>query len=57
MVGTASGPEAQKTEPDKNTYLVFKKGQSGPDAGYDYGSHFLYQGHELGATVNGRSRA
>src|SRR3954447_6501281 len=26
--------EAQKTEPDKNTYLVFKKGLSGPDASY-----------------------
>ncbi len=24
---------------------------------YNYGSHFLYQGHELGATVNGRPRA
>ena len=30
MVGTGAGPEAQKTEPDKNTYLVFKQGQSGP---------------------------
>jgi hypothetical protein len=41
--------EAQKTEPDKNTYLVWPKGQSGPDAGYRYGTHFLYQGHELSA--------
>ncbi|MGI8536774.1 MAG: cell wall-binding repeat-containing protein [Mycobacteriales bacterium] len=40
-------PEAHKTEPDKNTYLVLK-GQSGPDAGYDYGTHFLFQGHESG---------
>ncbi len=40
--------EATKTEPDKNTYLVVQ-GQHGPDANYDYGSHFLYQGHELGA--------
>src|SRR5581483_8932115 len=37
--------EAQKTEPDKNTYLVLP-GQHGADPGYDYGSHFLYQGHE-----------
>ena len=39
--------EASKTEPDKNTYLVLY-GQTGPDAAYDYGSHFLFQGHELG---------
>lgn len=40
--------EAQKTEPDKNTYLVFPKGfATGPDSGYSYGTHFLYQGHEL----------
>ena len=39
--------EASKTEPDKNTYLVLDR-QHGADALYDYGSHFLYQGHELG---------
>jgi hypothetical protein len=44
--------EAQKTEPDKNTYLVFKQGLSGPDSSYDYGTHFLFQGHEGAATVN-----
>ena len=49
MVGVGAGPEAQKTEPDKNTYLVFKQGQSGPDPAYDYGTHFLYQGHEGGS--------
>jgi hypothetical protein len=59
MVGTGAGPEAQKTEPDKNTYLVFDKGQSqsGSDASYDYGSHFLYQGHEVAATVNGKKQS
>lgn len=40
-----NGAEAHKTEPDKNTYLVLD-GQTGPAAGYDYGRHFLYQGHE-----------
>ena len=50
---TGAQVEAQKTEPDKNTYLVFKHGQSGPDAHYDYGTHFLYQAHELAATVAG----
>ena len=44
-----SNVEATKTEPDKNTYLAFQQGLSGPDAGYDYGTHFLFQGHELGA--------
>jgi hypothetical protein len=41
--------EAHKTEPDKNTYLVFRKGLPGADPNYDYGSHFLFQGHEGGA--------
>jgi hypothetical protein len=40
--------EAQKTEPDKNTYLVLDN-VKGADAGYDYGRHFLFQGHELGS--------
>jgi Bacterial protein of unknown function (DUF839) len=40
--------EAHKTEPDKSTYLVFKKGLHGADPTYDYGTHFLYQGHESG---------
>jgi hypothetical protein len=41
--------EASKTEPDKNTYLVLF-GQTGADPTYDYGTHFLYQGHETGTT-------
>jgi hypothetical protein len=41
--------EASKTEPDKNTYLALF-GQTGADPAYDYGSHFLYQGHETGTT-------
>ena len=40
--------EAHKTEPDKNTYLVFKKGLHGADPSYNYGTHFLFQGHESG---------
>jgi hypothetical protein len=39
--------EASKTEPDKNTYLVLF-GQTGADPAYDYGTHFVYQGHETG---------
>src|SRR3989442_14239341 len=39
--------EATKTEPDKNTYLVLQ-GQHGADLNYDYGTHFLFQGHENG---------
>jgi hypothetical protein len=50
MVPTpANAAEAVKTEPDKNTYLVFPGGLSGPDASYKYGTHFLYQGHENAA--------
>jgi hypothetical protein len=43
---TSGGKEAHKTEPDKNTYLVFKQGLDGADPSYDYGTHFLFQGHE-----------
>src|SRR3954471_23485812 len=39
--------EAHKTEPDKNTYLVLEH-QKGPDGQYNYGTHFLFQGHETG---------
>jgi len=54
MVPTPTSPanEAHKTEPDKNTYLVFKHGLSGADSSYDYGEHFLFQGHEGGAGGN-----
>jgi hypothetical protein len=41
--------EAQKTEPDKNVYLVFPKSLPGADPHYYYGTHFLFQGHEGGA--------
>ena len=40
--------EANKTEPDKNTYLRLD-GQHGADPNYDYGTHFLFQGHEGGS--------
>ena len=39
--------EATKTEPDKNTYLVLE-GATGPAKGVNYGTHFLFQGHENG---------
>ncbi len=39
---------ASKTEPDENTYLEFDHNPGGPTAGYDYGRHFLFQGHENG---------
>lgn len=34
------------TEPDQNTYVAFPSNPGGPIAGYDYGRHFVYQGHE-----------
>jgi len=40
--------EATKTEPDKNTYLVLNA-EGGPTHGYDYGTHFVFQGHEGGS--------
>jgi hypothetical protein len=45
--------EASKTEPDKNTYLILAD-QKGPDANYNYGTHFVFQGHESGAVVGDR---
>lgn len=39
--------EATKTEPDEHTYLVLHSNPGGPTPGYDYGRHFLFQGHEL----------
>jgi hypothetical protein len=36
-----------RTEPDQNTYIV-ANGVGGPTPGYDYGTHFLIQGHENG---------
>jgi hypothetical protein len=43
--------EASKTEPDENTYLVFDHNPGGPTAGFDYGRHFLFQGHENGGDL------
>jgi hypothetical protein len=36
------------TEPDENSYLVFSSNPGGPTQGYDYGTHFVFQGHENG---------
>jgi uncharacterized protein DUF839 len=44
--------EATKTEPDKNTYLTLDH-VTGADPNYDYGHHFLFQGHELAVSANG----
>jgi len=35
-----------RTEPDENTYLILDHNPGGPTADYDYGRHFLFQGHE-----------
>jgi hypothetical protein len=34
------------TEPDQNTFIVFRKNPGGPTPGFNYGHRFLYQGHE-----------
>lgn len=39
------------TEPDQNTYLVLDHNPGGADRHYDYGRHFLFQGHENGANL------
>ncbi|MGE5217557.1 MAG: alkaline phosphatase PhoX [Chloroflexota bacterium] len=40
-----------RTEPDESTYLVLDQNPGGPTAGFDYGRHFLFQGHENGADL------
>ena len=35
-----------RTEPDENTYLILDHNPGGPTPDYDYGRHFLFQGHE-----------
>lgn len=37
------------TEPDENTYVVLRDNPGGPSVNYDYGRHFLFQGHENAA--------
>jgi hypothetical protein len=50
--GASPQTEAHKTEPDKNTYLTFKNSLPGADPSYNYGTHFLFQGHETGTQAN-----
>jgi Bacterial protein of unknown function (DUF839) len=38
--------DGTRTEPDENTYLVLDHNPGGPNSGFDYGRHFLFQGHE-----------
>ena len=38
--------DGTNTEPDQNIYLILDHNPGGPTAGYDYGRHFLFQGHE-----------
>src|SRR2546430_14073747 len=38
--------DGSRTEPDENTYLILDHNPGGPTPGYDYGRHFLIQGHE-----------
>jgi hypothetical protein len=40
--------DGTKTEADENLYLEFERGLGGPTPGYNYGRHFLFQGHENG---------
>jgi len=55
LVENPSGPitrfgnlsDGSRTEPDENTYLILDHNPGGPTPGYDYGRHFLFQGHEM----------
>jgi Collagen triple helix repeat (20 copies) len=52
FVAQASGLRT-KTEPDQNTYVVTTSNPGGPTASYDYGRHFLIQGHEVFSNTGG----
>ena len=38
--------DGTRTEPDENNYLILDHNPGGPTPDYDYGRHFLFQGHE-----------
>ena len=42
-----------KTEPDQNTYVTTPSNLGGPTAGFDYGRHYLIQGHEVFTNTGG----
>jgi len=44
--GELNNASTTATEPDQNTYLVLDDNPGGPTPGFDYGRHFLFQGHE-----------
>ncbi|HEY4271064.1 MAG TPA: hypothetical protein VGM65_03595 [Candidatus Udaeobacter sp.] len=39
--------DGTNTEPDEHTYLILDHNPGGPTPDYDYGRHFLFQGHEI----------
>lgn len=39
--------DQDNSSPDQNVYLKLDKNPGGPAANYDYGRHFLFQGHEI----------
>src|SRR4029453_1022779 len=43
--------DGSRTEPDENTYLILDHNPGGPTPDYDYGRHFLFQGHENGGNL------
>ena len=45
-LGNLNDATKTRTEPDENTYLVFDQNPGGPTPNYEYGQHFLFQGHE-----------
>jgi hypothetical protein len=40
--------EPTRTESDENLYVVFDHNLGGPTPGFNYGRHYLFQGHENG---------
>src|SRR5262245_14771761 len=53
ITGFGNLRNGNRTEPDENIYLILDHNPGGPTPGFDYGWHFLFQGHEmLNGTTN-----
>src|SRR5262245_46942232 len=53
ITGFGNLSNGNRTEPDENIYLILDHNPGGPTPGFDYGRHFLFQGHEmLNGTTN-----
>ena len=56
MVATPARRTRRRRPSPTRTPTSSSRGQTGADPTYDYGTHFLFQGHEVGGLVDGAER-